>query len=87
MIIRGPHIASSYADKDGNYRAINPRYPDFVGYGQTAAESKENLSRAIRTGERASSLAYALAAYMVLSEDDQARHVAAFRGWGDWTLP
>jgi hypothetical protein len=73
MITRGPKIVSSYSDNDGNYRAINAKHPGFVGYGQTPAETKENLSRAIRTGERANPLACALAAYMVLSPDDQRR--------------
>lgn len=76
-IIRGPHLVSAYADADGNYRALNPKHhPGFVGYGRTPEEAKENLNRAIGRLERASDLAFAEAAFMVLSEADQARFIA-----------
>lgn len=75
-IIRGPHIASTHPDGDGNHRAINPRHAGFVGYGRTADEAKENLSSEIRTSKRANPLAVLEASFMTLSEEDQARFLA-----------
>jgi len=81
VIIRGYPQVSSYADADGNFRAINPYdHPGFVGYGRTASEARENWARAVSARKPANPLAYAEAAFMVLTEADQAQFLADLNG-------
>lgn len=70
-----PSVVSAHTDADGNYRAINPDAPGFVGYGRTPEETDENLRRNVATGERANPLALAEAMFMALSPADQARFI------------
>lgn len=80
VIVRGELAVSVHADSDGNYRAINPKHPGYVGYGQTQDEAKENWSRAFRSKKSGNALAIAEASFMTLSEDDQAQFIADLPG-------
>lgn len=77
VIIKGyGTLVSSYADAEGNFRAINPvHHHGFVGYGRTRDEAKENFVRAVSQQKPASLLAYAQAVFMVLPEADQEKFV------------
>jgi hypothetical protein len=68
-------VVSEYADKEGNFRATSTSHPGFVGYGKTAKEAGENLTKTVNKGERANPLALFEASFMTLSAADQVRFI------------
>lgn len=69
-IIHGAPTVSTYQDPDGNFRAVNPRYLGFVGYGRTVDETVANLNKNI--GRKPAAVREQIAAlFMTLTEDEQ----------------